>query len=300
MEPTGHSFSGDLPESLTLLKSEEVRILVNGDPVGTVAASDRGLQYGESVFTTLRVSEGVPLFEEAHLARLSRDAAQIRLPPPDLEGFRCDLRALISECSEGILKLQWTRGAGGRGYRPPGVSTPTRISSARITDPLPTASPRPWSVRLATQRLALQPALAGAKHGNRLEQILARMEWEDAQIDEALMLDMEGFLVEGTMTNLFLFEDGQLKTPALDRCGVRGVLRDVLMASARDHGIPVVEQRLRPEALYRAQDVLLTNSVIGVCGVCALEGTPLTDSGLGEKAHAWYLQAAAQCRVRWT
>lgn len=265
--------------------------LINGQPDGVIDPSDRSFQYGDGVFSTLRVSQGRPLFLAEHLARLVHDSAVLRLPVPDQTAILGDVDTLCGGCPEGVLKIQLSRGPGERGYRPPAAPIPTRVTTIRPIPALSPAPPRPWRVRLLNQRLAHAPGLAGVKHCNRLEQILARMEWDEAETDEGLMLDAEGCLTEGTMTNVFLFRRRQLKTPLLDRCGVKGIFRAQLMAWARARGIPVVEDRLWPDELWEADDVLLTNSVIGVVAIESLEGRPLKQSGLGKDAHAWYLEA---------
>lgn len=273
--------------------------LLNGLPGTTVDATDRGFQFGDGVFTTLRVLDGIPLFFQEHLARLARDAAVLRLPPPDPEILHREVAQLAKGCASGILKIQWTRGIGGRGYLPPETPEPTRFLILRSVPFVDEGLPAPWHLRMANLRLGINPALAGAKHMNRLEQILARLEWSDPAIDEALLLDAEGYVIEGTSTNLFLVLNDSLVTPLLDRAGVRGVMRDVLMDAALRQGVPVRQERILPEMLFEASELLMTNSVRGVCPVASLEEHRYTRQDFAQRAHAWYDEALTTTRKAW-
>ena len=117
-------------------------------------------------------------------------------------------------------------------------------------------------------------ALAGIKHCNRLEQVLARVELRDADLAEALMGSSSGRLISGTMSNVFLVHEGRLATPRLDTCGVAGVMRAAVLHAAATAGIPATERALAPEELETAQEIFLTNALIGVRPVRELQGRP--------------------------
>jgi 4-amino-4-deoxychorismate lyase len=121
--------------------------------------------------------------------------------------------------------------------------------------------------RMCTLRLAEQPQLAGMKHLNRLEQVLARAEWNDPAIAEGLLCDAGGRLVSATMANLFAVIDGELVTPPLGRCGVAGVARAEILA----HAARVAERDMRLADLQRASEVFLSSSVRGVVPVQSLD-----------------------------
>ncbi len=156
----------------------------------------------------------------------------------------------------GILKLIVTRGVGTRGYRPVGTERSTRILSlqrlARGTEPGP---PGPARVRLCRTRLGANPALAGIKTLNRLESVIARMEWADANVWEGLMQDGDGHVVCGTMSNLFLCTGSKLRTPLLDRCGVAGVMRRWIMEQAELLNLRVEERRIHMDDIAQADEV---------------------------------------------
>lgn len=247
--------------------------LINGKPARCVDVADRGLHYGDGVFTTLAVRGGVPLFWERHLARLQADANRLGLPFPGGQVLTEEARQLCPPHIDAVLKIILTRGVGGRGYRRAENTAGTRIVSPHPQpDYPPDLAEKGVRARLCGLRLGLNPRLAGIKHLNRLEQVLARAEWDDDSIREGLLLDYEGFLVEGVMSNVFLVQEGRLRTPLLDRCGVAGVMRGLVVQFARDLGLAVEEARILPAELDATDELFLTNSVIGLWPVCELDG----------------------------
>ncbi|MEJ2644867.1 MAG: aminodeoxychorismate lyase [Gammaproteobacteria bacterium] len=249
-----------------------LRCLINGAAAETVSVFDRGLQYGDGLFETLAVVAGRPLYWEPHLQRLMAGCRRLAIPQPDPEVLYREALELVGQHSRGVLKVVVTRGVGGRGYRPPERPAPTRILSIH---PWPD-HPETWRtvgvrLRLCSQRLGSDAGLAGIKHLNRLEQVLARAEWSDPEVPEGLMLDMDGRPIEGTMSNLFAVTDGLLRTPDLSTCGVAGIIRARIMELAEAMGIPCREAVLDMADVGRAQELFLTNSVIGVWPVNALE-----------------------------
>lgn len=258
---------------MAALTQGSVSVLINGEDTCCLDVADRGLQYGDGVFTTLTVSQGVPLFLSRHLQRLQTDSSRLGIPFPGCAVLLAEVRRLSFLHPQGILKIMLTRGAGGRGYRSLESGMGTRILSVHPMPDYPAElKEQGVKVRLCTLRLGLNPRLGGIKHLNRLEQVLARAEWQDEDVREGLLLDYEGFLVEGVMSNVFLIREGRLRTPLLDRCGVAGVMRGLVLEAARDLGIAVEEARLLPEEAVDADGIFLTNSVIGIWPVCALDG----------------------------
>lgn len=239
--------------------------LINGE-VGTVlAAADRAIQYGDAVFETLAVDDGRPLLWQRHWQRLEHGLQRLGLPLPDEALVRAEAEQLATGTRRGVLKLLLTAGVGGRGYRRPERPDPERILSLH---PYPDYPAHLWrdgvAVRCCRMQLARQPALAGLKHGNRLEQVLARAEWSAAEINEGLMCDTDGNLVEGTMSNVFAVRQGVLLTPSLEQCGVAGIMRDCILELAADMGL---EPRIETAPLaqwLQADELFLSNSVIGL------------------------------------
>lgn len=250
-----------------------VSVMINGEDTRFLDFADRGLHYGDGVFTTLSLQGGVPVFFDRHLSRLQADANRLGIPLPAPELLRDEVRWVGFAKLEGVVKIMLTRGCGGRGYRCPERGDGTRIVSVHPKPDYP-MSIRDAGVhaRFCKLRLGVNPRLAGIKHLNRLEQILARAEWSDEDIQEGLLLDHEGFLVEGVTSNVFLVHHGVLRTPRLDRCGVAGVMRGLVLDAARDLGMPVEEARIIPEKGLNADEMFITNSIIGLWPVSRLDG----------------------------
>jgi 4-amino-4-deoxychorismate lyase len=247
--------------------------LVDGEPRDGVPVTDRGLHYGDGLFETVAVVDGRPCLWSRHLDRLAAGCARLQLPMPEPALLRSEAERLIGDAGFAVLKLLVTRGDGGRGYRAPRPAGGRRILMRSPWPDHPTACQELGvRVRWCETRLAHQPALAGLKHLNRLEQVLARSEWDDPDVPEGLMLDAEGQVVEGTQSNLFVWNGDRLLTPVLDRCGVAGVVRGLALEVAVGLGVPVTETRLSADDVRGAAAVYLTSSLIGVWRVAELDG----------------------------
>ncbi len=236
-------------------------VLVDGQAVDRVDVTDRGFQFGDGVFETLRVRAGRPRFVGRHLTRCASGCARLGIPLPDRAILLEDIGMLSRRITDGVVKLLVTRGSSERGYGAPEMAVPRRVALAWPTSNPVTAN---YRVRLCETRLASQPLLAGIKHLNRLEQVLARGEWNDADIHEGLLMDYHGNLIEGTMSNLFLVRGGGMLTPDLANCGVAGVLRSVVMDAAAELGIEVVRARVGLDDLHAADEVFMCNALTGV------------------------------------
>lgn len=244
--------------------------LVNGEPGAGVDAADRGLAYGDGVFRTLMVRSGKPLFWNRQYAKLAADCASLRIACPEARIIEGDIALGASPRGECVARITITRGCGPRGYAVPHRAESNRIVSLGPRPEFPAShASQGVVVRLCTMRLARQVVLAGVKHLNRLENVLARSEWDDPGIAEGLMCDTGGEVVSGTMSNLFVVSDGRLLTPDLRFCGVAGVTRDRVIACARREGIPIEIAHLGIEQVCAAEEVFLVNSVIGLWPVAA-------------------------------
>jgi 4-amino-4-deoxychorismate lyase len=240
-----------------------------GDPAQALAVNDRGLSYGDGLFETALVVDGAVRFLDAHLFRLLADCRRLGIAPPDREQLIAEVDAVAHAATgRSVLKIIVTRGVGGRGYRPdPGLQS-TRIVALY---PAPDISDERIVARWCATPLGRNPRLAGMKHLNRLEQVLAQMEWSDPAVAEGLMLDTEGEVVCGTSSNLFVVRDGVLATPDLRFCGVAGVMRGKVLEAAAQLGIPSSEEPLWPHDIELASEVFVTNAVRGVRSVRTLD-----------------------------
>lgn len=247
-------------------------ILIDGQRSDQINALDRGLAYGDGVFRTLRAVRGDIPYWRRHYRKLASDCAALSLECPVQSLLRAELAQLLMAEPECVVKIIVTRGVGGRGFAFPSSARCTRVV-ASFPSPVTRAKVDVLGVRVrwCETRLAIQPRLAGIKHLNRLENVLARSEWNDADIVEGLMLDREGRVVEGTYCNLFLVEQGRLITPELCNCGVAGVQRERVMEVAAQAGIPCSVEIVSQARVCNADQVLICNSVIGLWWVSALE-----------------------------
>lgn len=243
------------------------RVFVGAQPFAAIPAGDRGFAYGDGLFETMRAHHGRVPWWDAHWSRLRLGAARLRIGLPEPRQARSEAERLL-DGGDGVLKIIVSRGAGGRGYAPDATAPPTWVVSRHG---LPPAMPSDGlKLRWCDTRLALQPALAGIKHCNRLEQVLARAEWgelpvSEAGADEGLMRSTEGDVVCATAANLFVLAAGRWRTPRIDRCGVAGVCRAWAVAA-----LAAEESRLTVADVDGADALFLCNALRGILTVARL------------------------------
>lgn len=250
----------------------EPKHLVNGRPAGRIPVLDRGLRYGDGCFETMAVRRGqIPLWER-HYRRLQLGCAKLNIQADfEREQLEQELATLIGDAERAIVRLTVTRGSSGRGY-----AYPAKYQATRIMSLLPGHAHPPEyreqgvAVCLCKTLLGRNPALAGVKHLNRLEQVLARAEWNDEFV-EGLMLDDRGRVIEGTISNVFIVEDGRIYTPILNECGVAGVMRAELLARMQAIGVEASEAVINRDRLLAASECFLTNAVIGIWPVNSID-----------------------------
>ena len=263
-------------------------VLVNGVATEFVAVTDRGLAYGDGVFRTFPVTRGRAHNWRSQFQKLAHDCAALGLACPAEHVMAEEVARASEPQHEGVVKVIVTRGLGERGYAPPQNPSPTRIVIAGLRPRYPEEFSREGvRVTVCRTRLAPQPRLAGIKHLNRLENVLARSEWSDPGVAEGLMLDTEGNVIGGTMTNLFMWDGDGLVTPDLSRCGVAGVSRDRILAAAAKNGVGYRVEPLALERVLGAQELILVNSVIGAWSIRDIEGRMLRPGPVITRVRAW-------------
>jgi 4-amino-4-deoxychorismate lyase len=242
---------------------------VDGRAADSVPIDDRGLQYGDGVFETMLVRDGQPRFFEAHLARLRLGCTRLGIPFNAMADLRSDVaNAVVRAPTLAMLKIIVTRGsATQRGYGPRGDTAPRRIVSL-----WPASAPRAdfasgIQLQIARTRLAENPALAGIKHLNRLENVMAASELNGSASFDALMLDGGGNVVCGAMSNVFVIRGDVVSTPLIDRCGVAGVVRSIVLRECAVLEIGLRQERLTLADVLSADEVFITNARIGVVPV---------------------------------
>jgi len=278
-------------------------INVNGVLDAAISPLDRGFAYGDGVFETCRYQHGsIPLWSY-HRERLLHSAERLQIPVDEslLMQYLNSLLAQIahSGIQGAVIKIILTRGVGGRGYRLPDFVKPTYCVGIFPCSQLQTDQYRDGvTVRVCNLRLAQSSALAGMKHLNRLEHILARAEWQD-EFAEGLLLDEQGRVVEATVSNLFAVKNNQLYTPDLSAAGVAGIMRRAIIEKlAPELGIVCRIVDMELDFLKAADEIFLCNSVYGIWPVNQLvddrQTTALSQTNYseGQITHALQKQLA--------
>ena len=261
-------------------------VWIDGCAAREVSVLERALHYGDGLFETIACLGGSARFLELHLARLARGAERLGIAPLDPSVLRREVVAIAARADRAVVKVLVSRGvAAARGYAVTGAEKATRITFRFAWPPDdPSLGRAGVRVRVAALRLGENPHLAGLKHCNRLEQIVARRESSDPDFADALLFSSSGALISGTMSNVFIARNGELCTPRLDRCGVAGIMRQVVREVAARAGMAIAEAILGAEDLARAQELFLTNALIGIRPVREIDGRALAIGPLTRRA----------------
>ncbi len=245
--------------------ADVIHELVNGQQRNDLSTQDRGLSYGHGVFETVKVVAGEPILIDEHLQRLISSCQRLKIPTDNL------LQQLIADLDYlpyvdlGVVKIIVTAGVGGRGYQLPDDPRPSRIVQLFPFPHFPdNPSQQGIQARWCDIQLSSVPTLAGIKHLNRLEQVLARAEWSDPHIREGILLGSDQFIAEGTMSNIFIVKDNTLKTPDLSRYGVEGIMRNHIIKLAKQSDLSVSVLPLTKNDLLDADEVFFCNSLIEI------------------------------------
>ncbi|WP_164521532.1 aminodeoxychorismate lyase [Iodobacter ciconiae] len=245
--------------------------LLNGQPQNRISMADRAFQFGDGVFRTMRCTGGAIEFWARHYSHLEQDCAALGIVCPSASILLEDLSRLRPV--DAVLKIIITRGETARGYSVPDQLLPNRIVQLAALPAYPEQLYQQGvKVRVCSTQASWQPALAGVKHLNRLENVLARREWHDPDIFEGLMLDRDGFVIEGVMSNVLVLSDNILSTPKLEQSGVSGVMCEVIFDAAVQHGLQVEKRAWTLDEIKQSDAIWLTNSLMGLLPVSDLCG----------------------------
>jgi 4-amino-4-deoxychorismate lyase len=245
--------------------------LVNGRETG-VDPSDRGLAYGDGLFETMASVDGRIRWLDYHLERLERGCRRLSIEAPDPGIVRAELAAHCPRSGRVVVKLIVTRGPGERGYRPPDAPKPSRILGLLAWPEIPGSHySRGIRVRVCALRLGLSPALADLKHLCRLEHVLAHVELRGYDVEQGLLLDMAEHVVGGSSSNVFAVRGDELLTPAVTHNGIAGVMRRVVLETAPLVGLNPREADLTLDDLNDADELFVTNALIGIWPVARLD-----------------------------
>ncbi len=251
------------------------QVLINGQWRSQIDQADRGFQYGDGLFETMVYRNGQLLFWKEHLHRLNLGCERLNIPPVTEQQWLEDLKQLKTHLNEpqAVIKIMLTRGSGGRGYCYTTNATTTRIVAQYPWPQYPDSVRHGVRLCICKTPVTVNIALAGIKHMNRLDNVLARNEWQDPEIIEGLMLDDVNNVIEGTMSNIFMVRNNILLTPSLSRAGVQGIIRDKIIDLARNNAFKIEETTISLDDLFTMDEVFVTNSLIGIWPVNQIENT---------------------------
>ncbi len=270
------------------------RIYIDGQVTGPEEAKisifDRGFLYGDSVYEVLRTSRGHLVDFERHLERLQRSADGLALRLPDVAIVRSAIRDCLAAADneESYLRIVVTRGCGEVGLDTSLAGGPTLIVIAK---PLVLPSDEMYASGVAVRLVNVQRTSAKAvdpsvKSGNYLNNILALAEAKRAGDYEAIMCDREGWIAEGSSSNIFLVEGELISTPNLSVGLLAGITRQRVIELAAGLGLRVEETRLLPERLRDADEAFLTSSIRGVLPIALVDGKALRGGAPGKTSAA--------------
>lgn len=266
--------------------------LVNGEISTLVAATNRGLNYADGLFETLNVRHGQPRWWQAHMDRLGVGCETLGLVMPPQALLLREVQTVSAGLSVAVVKIVLTRDGAGRGYMPDAGASCTRVVSAHTyPDGIAELARDGIKTRICNFRLALQPALGGIKHLNRLEQVLASAELRETDVAEGILLDREDHVISAVSANLFLVMERRLLTPRMDRCGVRGILRGQLLAAFNER---CEQRRILVDMLREADEVFLCNSIRGIVPVTAIDQQSYPIGPVTRELQVWLQNSETQ------
>lgn len=263
------------------LEAQNNQYLINGKPLAGLSVNDRGLAYGDGVFRTFLINNGVPHHWELQYQKLSQDCQALGISCPNNDVLTSDIKTLFNDGTDAVAKIIVTRGESSRGYAVPNDIQANRvvIKSAMPIYPLNNQT-QGVNLHLCELKLGLQPKLAGVKHLNRLENVLARMEWKDASIADGLLLDSNDNVIECTMSNIFARYGNELITPSLEECGVAGIARARIIENTKRFNLDMKIEALKLNKLMQADEIIICNSLFGAWQVVSFNGKQWAKQGL--------------------
>jgi len=241
-------------------------VIINGEFAEKLTIFDRGLQYGDGVFETIIAENGQLQFWDDHIARLQLGCRRLKITEQDPKLLEAEIHQLLNNNnSRLIVKVIITRGSGSRGYQIPVNAQATRCIACYSAPVFPNDYyTKGVYLTMCRTMLGSNPLLAGIKHLNRLEQVLARSEWDNPDIVDGIMLNNDHLVIETTSANVFWTRSHHLFTPELDQCGVTGVMRRQVIELAKELQIPCSIGHFGIEELFSADEIFITNCVRGI------------------------------------
>lgn len=259
-------------------------MLINGIQSNSIDAMDRGLAYGDGLFSTMKVQSGQVQLWDFHLQRLQLGATTLFFPEVDWQQLTKEVESVaktVAENKESVIKIILTRGSGGRGYSTQGCNSPQRIISTSVyPDVYFQWQQQGIKLILCESQLASNKQLAGLKTLNRLEQVLIKKELESKQAVDGIVCDNQGYVIETCSANLFIYLDNVWQTPKLDSSGVAGVQRRLVLLLAKKAGIKIVETTIHIDKLKQVKALCLSNALMGIVPVNQFQSRHFDEASL--------------------
>ncbi|MHB1908543.1 MAG: branched-chain-amino-acid transaminase [Nitrososphaerales archaeon] len=272
-------------------ESENLVVYVDGKLVprkeAAISVWDHGLLYGDGVFEGIRAYNGIVFKLKEHIDRLYESAHYIRLKIPMtkeqmVEGVLQTLRH--NRLKNAYIRLLVTRGVGDLGLNPMTCSDPSIVIITEPTRPGDDPSSKPIGIATIISSIRRDPVDATShevKSLNYLNSILARWEAIDGGVDEAIMLDTQGFVSEATAENIFIVRKGQLATPSTNSAILHGVTRQRVIEIAEDLGYVITERRITPFELINAEEVFMTGTLAEIVPIVKVNGRHIGNGKVG-------------------
>jgi len=271
-----------------------VTSLINGIAADYVSVNDRSLHYGDGIFETILCNKQHLLYWQQHYQRLAQSAKKLKITCPDEQSLLNDIALLLKQNTQtkttpAVIKIILSRGNSERGYAFPDDQQNTRMVllsmldtaySSLITEQLGRAE-----LFVCQQQLGINESLAGLKHLNRLENVMARNEWRHGKKHyvDGLMLNANQHVIEGSMSNLFAVKNGQLFTPDLKLGGVNGIMRDMIIQLASVHAVPLSITNINMQQLLDMDELFISNSLLGMKSISKLGHVDFEQSTISQQ-----------------
>ena len=276
-------------------------VFINGNFIeeeeATISVFDRGFLYGDGVFETLRIYNGKPFLFDRHIGRLSHGLGSLFIGDKySFSEYLEHTRELIerNNVTEGVLRIQATRGPGKRGYSTTGNYDPTVLISLHVAPNVDLNNVLPVKLATSTQILSDHDPFSTLKTTNKLANIVALREAEKIGMDDALLTNHNGNITEASGSNVFWTKDNTLFTPPVSSGCLSGITRGMILELAIALKLPTSQQDITPTELGNAESVFLTNSVREIQPVIQIDDKLIAISPLVARLHAAYREAVEQ------
>ena len=251
-------------------------VLINGAKRSKTTVFNRNTQFGDGLFETCVVESKNILFWPYHIARLNKGCKKLGIAQVDESFWLSDIRKAlsISRLNNCVVKIILSRGESLRGYGYSDDIKPVRI--VIVSEGPKSPHSKNLTLGFCDSGYAQNPKLAGIKHCNRLEQVLAR---EGLEHDEGIMLDEGGNVISVTQGNIYSIYANTLNTPRLDQCGIEGTRRTIILEIASELGLQVNVGPLSVDKLMESDEVFVSNSVMGIQSVTKIGDMSFSSNG---------------------